>query len=66
MNVQKKEALLGTSFSVETVFERVHVIPMSMEINLLKFLNVDVYAVVFHGSSLTGSFYDIQEGYVSV
>ncbi len=38
--------------SIETVLKRIHVISMPMQIDLFKFLNIDMDAVVFHGSSL--------------
>lgn len=52
--------------SIEAVLEEVHLVAMSMQINLFKPLGIDVYAVVFHGSSLTASFYEHQPDNVSL
>ena len=50
---------------VEAVLEEVHLVSVSVQINLLKPLGINVYAVVFHGSSLTASFYAHQPDNVS-
>lgn len=51
--------------SIEAVLEEVHLVSVSMQIDLLKPLGINVYAVVFHGSSLTASFYAHQPDNVS-
>jgi hypothetical protein len=51
--------------SIEAVLEEVHLVSVSMQIDLLKPLGINVYAVVFHGSSLTASFYVHQPNNVS-
>lgn len=56
---------LAGHVSIEAVLEEVHLVSVSMQIYLLKPLGINVYAVVFHESSLTASFYVHQPNNVS-